>query len=637
MDSIGKRATHLTVARYVVFLVLLCLYLRYRITPVIDFEAHPHSPVFYSNVSYLRGFLGYPGGLVQYVSGFIGLAYHWPWGGPVVLTLMVGLVCWATDVLIIAMGGRLRGLAFGPALILLVAFNCLMDQPTALTALLAALLSVVLYLGLAGGSDGRRIGVFLLVGVLLHFVAGGSFLLFALVVGLYELLVRRRRLPALVSLLSMEAIPYLGATYVYEVSLLDAFRRWLPWDPAIGPRYPLAACFLYFPALVLGSAAWGWVSSWRARAMEKARGKAPGRKRRADAAQSDDGAAGPGIGRRATRRFAAESLAILAIGVAAAILTFETGVHRVLVVDDCAHRGDWEGVLREAEGLPLLYYTDVVNQHVNRALYETGRMGEAMFAYPQVADWLLVDRALGTTADEQTARMHRRADLWFQIGDLDLRLGLVNEAEHEAHEALAIHGPHPEILKRLALVNLVKRQSDAARVFLNALSDSPVYRAEADGLLRRMASDPYVSDDPYVEHVRAVQFGRAHPLPNSEFHLRCRALLEDNPRNRMAFEYFMASCLLRKDLAALVQELPRLRTLGYVKLPRHYQEAILLHERATMATVDRGGYAISPEVLQSLADFSQAGHGDPAAVAQRFGGTYFFYFAYGVTGSMVPR
>lgn len=631
MQGDARGAAQLTVARYVICLGLFCLYVRFLVAPEIHFGAHPLLPIFYSNVPYLKEFLGYPAGPIQYVAGFLILAFHSPWGGPLLVTALAGLLCWAADVLVLALGGKVRELAFAPAVLLIVAMNQIMDQPTALVALTAAALCFVLYLGLAGLSDGRRIGLFLVSGVLLHYVAGGVFLLFALLTGLYELLVKRRRLPALVSLLSMEAVPYLGAQYIYEVGLIDSFRRWTPWDPAVGPGGPLVLLVGFFPLLLVGYALGRAIAARRTRAAAEA--APPRRKERRTPKVT-------GPARRAWVRPAIGLAVVVAVGAAAAFATFSPAVHQALVLDYRARQGDWPGVLRAARKLPPVCWTDVTNQHVNRALYETGRLGDEMFAYPQVAAWLVVDLNMGYTTAEQDAKMQRRTDLWFQIGDLDLRLGLVNEAEHEAHEALAIHGPHPEVLQRLALVNLVKGQPDAARVFLNLLRENPVYAREADSLLDRVAADPRLSADPEVSRVRAVQLTTQRACRFNELHLRCRNLLADHPRNRMAFEYLMASCLLRKDLAGFEGELPRMRRLGYQRLPRHYQEAILLYERSALRASERGGYAVSPEVLQSFADFSQAlqsAGGDPRALAERFGDTYFFYHAFGVTGAVVPR
>jgi hypothetical protein len=617
MSDTAKDRPWFTAARYVVFLALLCLYVRYRIEPYLHFEAHPEFPIFYSNAAFWREFLSYPGGPLRYVAGFLSLSYHSPWGGAIVITIVVGLLCWSADVLILALGGaRVRGLAFLPAIILIVALNLLLSQLTMLLTLLAASLSLVFYLGLSGGGDGRRIVTFLGTSAVLYYVAAGAFPFFALLVTLYELLIKRARLPALVSLLSIEAIPYLAAASVFSVSLVDAYARGLPWHPdtKAGPLYLIAACYACFPLLVLGFGLQRTLAERRG-AAGKARS---GRPRRVHPL------AGP--------------LVLLALGVAVAVFTLDANAHRVLVVDYCARQGDWAGVLQAARGLPMANYTDVVSQHVNQALYETGRLGDEMFSYPQVADWLLVDVNLGRTPEEQGVKMQGRADLWFQIGDLDLRLGLANEAEHEGHEALAVFGPHPEILKRLAMVNLVKRQPAAARVFLNALTFNPVYRGEAESTLQRMAADPSLPGDPQVRRFRSVALARDRQFRWNSLEARCQGLLEDHPNNRMAYEYLMAWHLLHHDLTAFTGELPRLRGLGYPKLPRHYQEAILLHEAMTTRPSDRAGYPMSSEVLQSFAEFSQAmreTNQDARAVARRFGDTYFYYYAFGVTGAMV--
>lgn len=603
-------------ARYVVFLVLMLLYLRYRVEPHLHFEAHPEFPVFYHGLAFLKQHLAYPGGLAEYISGLLSLAIHYPWGGPVLITVLVGLICWVGDLLIAPMGNRGRVLAFVPAVLLAIAFNSLFNELTPIITLLAALLPFTLYLAAPLESDGRTIAAFLGLGIAVYYFAAGAFLYFALLVALYEFAVRRRRLPALVAFLSMETIPYLAAIYVFNLGLLEAFTRGFTWKSgAVSVRlWWLGSCYAWFPALILG---WGI----RQRFSE----------RRADAAGSAPS------WNRSNLGSVAETLVGLVVAIPVVMLTFDAGSHRVLVIDDCARRGDWEGVLREAKGLPLVNYTDVVSQHVNRALFETRRLGEEMFAYPQNSRSIVVDLDMGKTPEEQGRKMHRRTDLWFQLGDLDLRLGLVNETEHEAHEALALHGPHPEILNRLALVNLIKRQPGAARVFLEALSLHPIRGSEAKAVLHRMEGDPYVSSDLLIRSVRSVMLKRDRQFKWESLEARCLGLLEDNPHNRMAFEYLMACYLLRRDLSAFARELPRLRQLGYTAMPRHYQEAVLLCEGAAPGKQQRLGYDISAKVLQSFAEFAQAlrtPNQTPRTLASRFGDTYFFYYAFGATGAM---
>jgi hypothetical protein len=326
---------------------------------------------------------------------------------------------------------------------------------------------------------------------------------------------------------------------------------------------------------------------------------------------------------------------LLAASLTAAV-AWDATVHRLVRLQYAAARGDWPGVLRAARALPPQAYSGIASQAVNRALFETGRLGEDLFRYPQTPASLLVDVTLGTTVDEQNRLLQRRCDAWMWLGDLDLQLGLINEAEHEAHEALAQHGPHPAVLEQLALANLVKGRPEAAGVFLNALWYHPVYHQRARDLLTRLTVDPSFRDDPQVQRLRSVALTRDRNFPRHAFELRCQALLESNPQNRMALEYLMAYHLLRSDLDGGVTLLSRFRAQGYRSLPHRYQELVLVYEVREGKQVDRAGYDIAPEVLQAFADFRRtASLSDlnPRALAPQFGDTFFFYHAFGVTGA----
>ena len=64
----------------------------------------------------------------------------------------------------------------------------------------------------------------------LYIVAGGSALLFVILCGLYEVLVKRRWNLGVVILLSGVAIPYLLGSIVYGVWVNDAYSRLLPFS-----------------------------------------------------------------------------------------------------------------------------------------------------------------------------------------------------------------------------------------------------------------------------------------------------------------------------------------------------------------------------------------------------------------------
>jgi len=194
-----------------------------------------------------------------------------------------------------------------------------------------------------------------------------------------------------------------------------------------------------------------------------------------------------------------------------------------------------------------------------------------------------------STWDWYTLRLH-----YFRaLGDVNLRLGLVNEAEHEACEALEAFGERPVILKRLALVSIVKGRIEAAKIYLNALSRFARHRAYAQDALSRLLDDPLWSSDSEVQHIRSVMPEGVPGMLSLHVEDRLHELLRTNRRNRMAFEYLMAYYLLNLRLDDLVRELGRLTDFDYDGLPRHYEEAILIHESLSREKVELGGKAIS--------------------------------------------
>jgi hypothetical protein len=482
--------------------------------------------------------------------------------------------------------------------------------------------------------DGWRVALFLALSLPLYFAAGGPYLLFAALAGIYELLGRRRRLPALVAFLSIEAVPYLLGTYVFEVDLIDAYAYLLPYHPDTtdwGRDAILAACV--FPPVALLA-----IGLWRLVAARRASWAAQAEPDQADAAEEP---------RRPPRLKRLRSwhphpavgwLIFLALSAGVTYGTYNRWRVEVLRINYYAERRMWDSILRTARELPLDAYTTLVVQHVNEALFHTGRLPDEMFCYPQVPDSLLFDMTLSQNVDEMGFRLRATTEFFHQIGDLDLQLGLVNEAEREAHESLAIHGPQGVCLYRLAFVNITKRQPAAARVFLRALNRHLIYGDRARDLLQRLEADPSLASDPEIRRVRSAMLRRDWAGTDLSGERDYLELLKDNRHNRMAFEYLMALYLLERRLDEFAANLPRLRDFDYPGLPRHYQEAILLYERDTTKRADRCGHEISDEVLQEFVDFSRdlqvAGGPEVAARAlmARYSDTYFYYYVTGMSG-----
>jgi hypothetical protein len=72
-------------------------------------------------------------------------------------------------------------------------------------------------------------------------------------------------------------------------------------------------------------------------------------------------------------------------------------------------------------------------------------------------------------------------------------------------------------------------------------------------------------------------------------------LLKSNPENRKAFEYKIARSLLEKDIIAAVDELSKMKELGYTSIPKHIEEAVVAYRNYAKETPDLGGLHVNPE------------------------------------------
>lgn len=252
----------------------------------------------------------------------------------------------------------------------------------------------------------------------------------------------------------------------------------------------------------------------------------------------------------------------------------------------------------------------------------------ALFAFPQNGAALTMMTAQGLPFG---ATFTRVSDLFFEMGN-------INGAEQWAYEVLESEGPSPLVLNRLVDINLAKNQSAVAAVFLRALSKDIVHGRAAKERLRTIESDLAIAD-PRIQHARDMYWKTDKVLKYNTPEKFLLDLLEQHPDNRMAFEYLMAFYLLIHDQQKIIDNLHRLDTLGYDRIPRHLEEAIMVHADKTRSPVDLKGRPISRQTVERhrryLERFKQAGGSKDVAMrvlAPEFGGSYFFYSMFGFSG-----
>lgn len=602
--------------RQALFFVLCYLYVWLHVNPrLMYFWPRPTFPAFLWNRAFFAEFLGYPGGLVEYASAFLSQLYHYSWLGALVITIVGALLCLAARVLIGAVGrARPTAAHLIPALLVLMLYGRYAHHLTTCLALLTAMLGACVYVLAPLRGGGARLAFFLGLSAPLYWLAGGAYLLYAALCGFFELLTGRRRLLGLLYLACVGAVPYVLGTYVFRTRIADTYGRLLPFHHDTTARAAfLAFClYLFFPL----AAFWARL----------AKSPAPVR-------EGAPGAAGKGRLKRLSKAV------VLPVAAAALVfLSFDAGAGTALQVEYYAHHRMWARVLEEVPHLPRRHYGLLANMTVNWALYHADRLPYDMFdvwRYPQNRLGLLrgPEEFFSETAEPQPTPLE-----FMRASDIFLDLARVNESEHLAHEALEDLGCRPWVLERLAVVNIVKGRTEVARTFLAAMGDDLIYGHRAREWLERLDSDPMLSFDREVARLRYLRPVAEDPRRRSVEHL-LQALLEQNGRNRMAFEYLMAHYLLTGRLEEIVRNIRRLDDFDYLGIPRLYEEAILIYMARTGSGVRLGGRTISEETRERFRRFAQdlERYGSDLRTARRrlakdYGDSYFPYFRFFLHG-----
>jgi hypothetical protein len=295
-------------------------------------------------------------------------------------------------------------------------------------------------------------------------------------------------------------------------------------------------------------------------------------------------------------------------------------------IDYYAYHRMWPEVLEAARDPLLRKHAGAVHT-ANRALYHTGRLGYDMFSYSQHPHLLfLTDRRFPPIF------IH-----WNRIGTC-LDLGQMNLAEYALNECTGMFGPRPILLKRLALVHMVKDNIPTARVYLNALARTLSDADWACGYLALLESDPALSTDRRIQHLRGLMIEKDRPVhasgddpkygPNLAERMLLE-LLERNPKNRMAFEYLMTFYMMNRRLDDLCRNLGRVKELGYFETPPLYEEAVLARALDGRAGSEQDALEVSVEsrlkaemFMGALNRFSY--DGNPRHL-DGFGNSYLYY------------
>ena len=600
--------------RNLLLFVLFFLYVWLRINPRLYFQQQ--EPAFFATVSFWREFLSYPGGLTDYLAAFLVQLYYFPWLGALLVTLIAWLAVWSFNRMLHLTAEKLQkplsdsvNLLQFFFLILLITVHNNYEHPLSFTlGYIFALLVALLYQKATPQNGIYRILIYLGLAIVLYYLAGGPLLLYALLCLIFEIFVRGNFLVSAVIVIGSLLIPYLSSMFIFMINLPQAFLYLLPFNQAYQSAFLPYAWYLYPPIILLGLVLRLRIIPIEGLLIYQL----------------------PLVGKflqkyyRSINRLATDALILIGLGYLIAQLTFNSTFKVYLNLDYYAEKRDWEQVIKIARKQGSV--NELTTCLVNHAFAQQGQLLNDLFSYPQYygVNGLFMSR------DLRNAFPIIRSDIMFDLGH-------INEAEHWVQEAISLKGMRPRNLKRLALICLLKGEKNACRKCLNILHESPLFWKWSNYYYAYLDNDSLLVNDRELAAIKAK-------IANSDFiasistpELDLEKLLNQNPDNRLAFEYLGASYLLDGDLLKFIEYFPKYYRTSFFGLPRHYTEAMLVY----MTELKEGSLPLLGSLVtmqatikrfkdfkQILTDYKGNKYYAQNQLQHDYGDTYWYYVLY---------
>lgn len=565
---------------------------------------------------FLAESLSYCGGMVEYVTRLLSELYYYPLIGSAVITA-IGLFFFAGTYAIVrrTVLSRLPFLCCLPAVAILVIYGRYYHPLADVIGLLLAVIFFVIYVRLTEKKSLIAIVVFLVLFFTLYYIATDVCLIFALFAGIHDLLARKRWVAGTAILLFTVGSFFVGA-YVLDIDI-----RLIHWqlmrrqrDISDFVKYWMYGLYAFVALLVVLA---GILTRIGATAKNKSM-KQPKK------------AAAPNARPLLWTLGLAGNLIVLAI--ICITCTYPNLMHRkkqLLKTGSLADSQQWAQLLKEAKKGNITSNSALEIYDINRALYYTGVFGDQMFNYPQNTESLLLNMENNDVF----------AEIYFRRTEQMFELGYVGVAEKFTYEMLENIGSHPQILKMLAMINIVKEDMATAKTYLGALSKDVINGSYADDLLAKVAGDPNLDADKEITRLRSCAITEDNLSFNFAPDKFFGQLLQKNPANRMAFEYMMAYYLLNRQVDKIAANIWRLKELGYEEMPLSYEEALLIYVNAGGKVAGADDFAPKPVNITQAKTFYQTlrkfNNNKPLAqknMATEFGNSYFYYYAFKISG-----
>ncbi len=300
--------------------------------------------------------------------------------------------------------------------------------------------------------------------------------------------------------------------------------------------------------------------------------------------------------------------------------SFDADKSRMLAYESLVRQARWTDIIERAKKERP---TDTFSlQALNLALGMTGQLSESMFQFDQNG----VEGLIGDYKLDNTSQLISAEALF--------RLGLTNIAfstTFDLQEAIMNDRKSGRFMKRLAECMIVNGNYDVAAKYIGFLRNSLFYKGWAQQAESLLGNDNAVEAHPIYGPLRRNGFTKDGFYYHSQLDkILAMLVLDGNGNNRLAWDYFCATTMLKGDLATLAGVCNfYAERFGQQPLPRHVQEAIAMYWTFSHPSFEGLPFAISSEVQQETAALAKAvmtNKNNPGAWQKVAPGSYGVYF-----------
>jgi len=296
-----------------------------------------------------------------------------------------------------------------------------------------------------------------------------------------------------------------------------------------------------------------------------------------------------------------------------------TETEEYMSYDYCVRHNEWYKIINMAN--KKAPHTPYAVAYLDLALGKTGQLGNRMFHYYQN----------GTEGLIPEFKKHYVGAL--VSSEIYYHLGLINIGQahaFEAMESIADKQKSVRIIQRLAETNLLNHQYAVAKKYLHLLQKTQFYKNWSNEALICIKDSMRFDSHKNWMYLREIRTTKDFVYSPQEKDMMLGLLYEHNDRNKMAFEYLMAYCLLRKDISHFVKYFSVGRNLNYSEIPHHFQEALVFMWTQNNGTFKGMPWPINPVTKRAVVNYAtiytkQKGRAKKT-LKSRYGNTFWYYY-----------